>query len=82
MNAHDALRLTRIRADAASGAAREQRRAARLSLEEIAAIIGVDQSTIWRWENGKRSPRGAAALKYAKLMETLQRQDRQEAAAS
>ncbi|WP_030726318.1 helix-turn-helix domain-containing protein [Streptomyces sp. NRRL S-237] len=67
----DVLRLAQVRADAASGAAMRTRAAARLSLSEIADLCGVDPSTVWRWERGKRSPRGEAALAYARVLEDL-----------
>lgn len=71
MTRSDALRLARMRSATATGAARTQRLAARLSLSEVAEHCGVDQSTVWRWENGRRVPKGTPALKYARLLESL-----------
>ncbi|MEW1611479.1 helix-turn-helix transcriptional regulator [Streptomyces sp. NPDC088744] len=67
----DVLILSRVRENAASGAARRTRLAARLSLTEIAALCGVDPSTVWRWEQGKRAPRGEPALLYAQVLGDL-----------
>lgn len=65
------LRLVRVRAAVASGEARRLREAARLSLAEVASACGADQSTIWRWEQGKRVPRGELALAYGELLDEL-----------
>ncbi len=65
------LRLARVRAAAASGEAQRLREEARLSISEVAADCGVDQSTVWRWENGRRTPRGQAALAYGELIDSL-----------
>jgi DNA-binding transcriptional regulator YiaG len=76
----DPVKLATVRAMAASGRARNIRQAARLSLAEIGAACGVDQASIWRWEMGRRSPRGEAALRYAGVLEALIRaQDTQAA---
>lgn len=69
----DAVKLAEVRALATSGAARRIRQRANLSLAEVAAACGVDQSTVHRWECGKRSPRGPAALRYAALLDALGR---------
>ena len=53
------------------GATRKSRQAAGLSLAEVAVAVGVSPATILRWETGQRTPRGAAALRYARLHETL-----------
>lgn len=74
MKRADALRLIRVREALSSGTAREQRIAARLSLAEVGALCGVDQSTVWRWETGKRTPRGPVALRYARVLETLRQE--------
>lgn len=55
------------------GAARAVREGAGLSLEEVAAAVGVTGSAVGRWERGERIPRGPKALVYARLMERLHR---------
>jgi DNA-binding transcriptional regulator YiaG len=66
--------LAHARQLVASGAARRIRRAADLSLAEVSRAIGVDLSTVGRWERRERVPRGAAAIKYARLLHRLQMQ--------
>ncbi|WP_372411839.1 helix-turn-helix domain-containing protein [Streptomyces luteireticuli] len=63
--------LSRVRASAFSGQARQTRLSAHLSLSELAKVCGVDASTVWRWEQGKRVPRGEPALRYARVLDTL-----------
>ncbi|MFJ2631096.1 helix-turn-helix domain-containing protein [Streptomyces sp. NPDC087422] len=65
------LRLAWVRAAVSSGEARRLRESARLSISEVASACGVDQSTVWRWERGTRSPRGDKALRYGELIESL-----------
>ena len=74
--ASDALALSRARGLAASGEARERRLAARLSIAELAAEVGVAPATVSRWESGQRRPRGAAAIRYERLLDDLERQAR------
>lgn len=70
------LRLASVRAAVSSGEARRLREAARLSIGEVASACGVDQSTIWRWERGTRSPRASdKLLKYGELIESLREQE-------
>lgn len=73
MNAIDeAVILARLRADMASGRAREVRVAARLSQADVAAAVGVDQTAIANWEAGRKKPRrGEAAIRYAELLRKL-----------
>lgn len=73
MNSHDELlAIARARAMCADGTARAVRRAARLTLREVAAAVGAaSAATVYRWEKGERSPRGALALRYALLLEEL-----------
>jgi DNA-binding transcriptional regulator YiaG len=66
-----AERLARARHIAASGEARRCRQQAGVTLHEIAEDLGVNTMTVWRWENGKRRPRGEAALKYVALIDKL-----------
>ena len=49
----------------APAAARELRERAQLSQGELAGEIGVEPSTISRWESGSRKPRGKRADAYA-----------------
>lgn len=73
MNLAKAQRLARVKAMAADGSARQVRLAARLALRDIALAVGVDTSTIGRWETGSRVPRGDAAWRYADLIERLEK---------
>ena len=66
-----AIELSRVRNAAASGEARQVRERAKLSLSELGAACEVDQSTIWRWETGRRRPRGPAGLRYARVLDLL-----------
>ncbi|WP_369016016.1 helix-turn-helix domain-containing protein [Streptomyces sp. B1866] len=68
------LRLARVREALASGEAQRLRVAAQLSIGEVARGCGVDQSTVWRWERGIRSPRGKPALAYCELIDSLRKQ--------
>lgn len=72
MTTESVVSLSKVRALAASGEAKAIRIQHRISLAEIAETCGVDQSTVWQWENGGRKPRGAAALRYADLLDALQ----------
>ncbi|MDL4815490.1 helix-turn-helix transcriptional regulator [Actinomadura opuntiae] len=73
MEIRDLKRLHYVRAAAASGRARQTRVAAELTQGEIAKAVGVAQPTVAQWENGNRTPRGAAALRYAAVLESLER---------
>ena len=68
------LRLADVRAALASGEAQRLREAAQLSIGEVARACGVDQSTVWRWEQGKRLPRGETAIRYADVIDSLRKQ--------
>lgn len=68
------LRLADVRAALASGEAQRLREAAQLSIGEVARACGVDQSTVWRWEQGKRLPRGQTAIRYADVIDSLRKQ--------
>ncbi|MGW2365121.1 helix-turn-helix domain-containing protein [Streptomyces sp. NPDC001667] len=77
----DVLQLAWVRDAAMSGAARQARTGARLTLSEIADLCEVDPSTVWRWEQGKRAPRGEAAFRYAGVLRALACRDTLEPAA-
>jgi transcriptional regulator with XRE-family HTH domain len=63
--------IATARAWATSGVARSLREGRRLTLREIAAVVGVVPSTILRWERGERRPRGAAAARYGAVLRRL-----------
>jgi DNA-binding XRE family transcriptional regulator len=66
-----ALAVTEARQLAASGAGQMIREAAGLSLAELGAAIGVDASTIFRWEEGSRRPFGENAVGYRDFLRQL-----------
>jgi DNA-binding transcriptional regulator YiaG len=66
-----AERLQAVRTRIKSGEARQIREAARLTQSELARSVGVDHTTLCRWESGERLPRGEAALRYAALLDRL-----------
>jgi DNA-binding transcriptional regulator YiaG len=72
VNFRDQERLAKVRRLIASGQAKELRIAGGLSLSEAGAPVPADASTVWRWENGKRMPRGDAALRYLRVLEMLE----------
>jgi DNA-binding transcriptional regulator YiaG len=67
----DLVELARVRALCASGAARSIRVAARMSLREVGRSLGVSPSTVLRWEERDRQPRGDAGLRYGALLDRL-----------
>lgn len=69
----EALSVASARRRVSSGEARAIRLRARLSGPEVAAAIDVSVATLWRWENGQRSPRGAAAARYNDFLNDLAR---------
>jgi DNA-binding transcriptional regulator YiaG len=71
MTTTDLRRLTRVRRLAETGEARRIREAARLGLGEVARSLGVSGSTLHRWEQGLRSPRGGKALMWCDLLDDL-----------
>jgi len=63
--------LAKVRAAAKTGSARRVRQAAGITQPEIAADVRVSAAAISRWEAGARAPRGAAALRYLRVLEQL-----------
>jgi DNA-binding transcriptional regulator YiaG len=47
------------------------RRAAGVTQAEVAAELGVDPLTVYRWEAGRRRPRGRYAEAYSALLNQL-----------
>lgn len=56
-----------------SGRAKAIRIAALISLDEMAASIGVAASTICKWEAGVNIPRAAVAIRYGRVLKELAR---------
>lgn len=54
-----------------SGEARRIRESAGLSQGELAAWVGVDKVTLWRWENGEKRPRANSALRYLTVLNEI-----------
>ncbi len=73
MTTEEILLLVDARRHAASGTGRAIRVAAELSMDQLAEAIGVTKPTIWRWEQRKHRPRGAAAIRWARLLADLSR---------
>jgi len=73
MNPEDAIALTTLRRLLASGAARELRLSAGLSLAEAGSAAGTSAATLCRWESARRIPHGAVAVRYAHFLETLRK---------
>lgn len=71
MNHSHLLEVVRVRELARDGKTRDARLRAGLSLSEVGITIGVSSATVYRWERGQRRPTGAAALRYARLCESL-----------
>jgi len=71
MDLDELVRISTVRRDAASGAAREARKDARVSQPELAEVVGIPVSTLSRWEKGLQAPRGPAALRYADALDRL-----------
>lgn len=71
------LAVAQVRADAASGRAREIRERARLSQQEVADALRVHWTTVAHWEAGRRVPRGDVAARYAELLWQLDKMTRE-----
>ena len=69
--AEKTLKIAKARQLASSGTGRMLRQAAQLNGYELARAIDVDPSTLWRWENGERTPRGEWAIRYVDFLERL-----------
>lgn len=55
----------------ATGEAKQIRLSGHVEISAIARDLGVSQTTVWRWENGQRIPRGPVAVRYAQILERL-----------
>ena len=65
------MQLAKVRSAVRTGTARRVRQAAGITQPEIAADVRVSAAAISRWEAGARTPRGAAALRYLRVLERL-----------
>ena len=71
MNAKQALKLVEARRLAASGEGKTVREAAGLSLYEVADVLGLSVSALFRWENGERVPHGERAVAWCEFLQQL-----------
>ncbi|MEX2554396.1 MAG: helix-turn-helix transcriptional regulator [Actinomycetota bacterium] len=74
MTKTEALKVSLARRLARSGEAQRIRAEAELSLNQIAAVVGVTHVTVRRWELGDKRPSGKAAVRYADLLAALRGQ--------
>lgn len=54
--------------DLAADAVKAERHRRNLSLDAMAALVGCDRQTYWRWEAGTRTPTGMYAVRLRDLM--------------
>lgn len=73
MSRRDLARVAQVRADLASGRARQARIAAGVRVHEVAAELGVTPQAVSQWESGRRVPGTVHALAYGRLMEAVAR---------
>jgi transcriptional regulator with XRE-family HTH domain len=67
--------LSLIRELARSGAARQIRENALLSLADLAKALGVHPSSVSRWETGRSLPRAGVAGRWGAILRELNRSD-------
>lgn len=65
--------LAEARYLAATGEARRIRHAVGATVTEIAEQVGRTHATVSRWENGLRTPRGDAGVKYGELLRKMRK---------
>jgi transcriptional regulator with XRE-family HTH domain len=63
--------LSRVRAAAATGEARQIRQDAHIRTTELAAIVGVTPTTLARWETGYRVPSAADSMRWCAALDRL-----------
>lgn len=71
MNTKQLGQIADVRRLIANGEAKRIRESADVSLSEIAQVCDVDNSTVSRWESGRRRPRGEFALRYGRALSLL-----------
>lgn len=72
MQMSEIMLLVEAHKKARSGDAKKIRQQAGLTMAQVAAVVGVGESTVSRWEGGSRKPRGEHALKWAALLNELE----------
>ena len=73
MTPKDLLLVAQARRHASTGTGRALREKSGLSLRETATALDVSVAGLWRWENGERTPRGDAAVRWARFLADLAR---------
>lgn len=68
---NDLQRLVWLRAALRDGRAQAIRAASGLSQGELATSLRVSRASVSSWEQLRRTPRGAAAQRYARLLQQL-----------
>ncbi len=71
MEPMDLSRVARVRTLARNGTAQRIREDHHIHLREMAKVIGVQPSTLLRWETGVVRPRPDAALRWADALAEL-----------
>jgi transcriptional regulator with XRE-family HTH domain len=68
---HRALQIAKGRRYSQTGEGKALRLQAGLALQHIAEGVGVGVTTVWRWEQGRNTPCGDAAARWADLLDAL-----------
>lgn len=71
MNADDIRLVIEGRAAASTGRGMRLRIAARMSQRDFAALVGVSQVAIHRWERRENLPTGERAVAYARALREI-----------
>jgi DNA-binding transcriptional regulator YiaG len=71
MNAKQTLKLVEARRLAASGDGKTIREAVGLSLYEVADVLGLSVSALFRWERNERTPHGERAVAWVEFLDQL-----------
>jgi transcriptional regulator with XRE-family HTH domain len=67
------IEIARARRLARTGEGRRIREAAAVSVRELAAAVGVDPTTVWRWETGQSIPKPEQARRWDAALRDLAR---------
>lgn len=73
MDTRQILSLAAARRHATTGSGEAIRKAARLTLAEIASAIGASEASVCRWEKGQQTPRTAVGIRWAELLAELEK---------